>query len=190
MVQIVSSRTTLRIARTEEPQLGNENSAAALGFGSAYGSSDDHNFSARYLARCKCEAVRYEARADPVDVKICHCRACQVLHGAPMQWAAIFHKADIRFTAGVEHLCFYNAELGVRERVQPCKVACVLCGTLIADEGRNMWLAFPTLFDFGTPPLIPAAFQPSCHIFYGMRAFDIDDALPKWSGHKGKSTRL
>jgi hypothetical protein len=32
----------------------------------------------------------YHVCADPVDAKICHCLACQKLHGAPMQWAAIF----------------------------------------------------------------------------------------------------
>ena len=53
-----------------------------------------------------------------------------------------------------------------------------------------MWLAFPTLFDFGDPPSVPDAFAPTCHIFYGSRVQDIDDNLPKWSGHKGKSERL
>lgn len=156
-------------------------------FGSAYASADDERFVAKYRARCYCHAVRYEVRADPVDAKLCHCSACQLLHGAPMQWAAIFHKRDIRITAGVEHLRFYNSELRRHERVLPCKVACALCGTPIADEGRNMWLAFPTLFDFGVPPQVPEAFKPSCHIFYDNRVMDIFDELPKWSGHKGES---
>ena len=158
-------------------------------FGPGYGSPGDQSFIAKYRARCHCEAVRYEVRADPVDAKICHCRVCQVLHGAPMQWAAIFHKRDVRLASGVEHLSFYNSTLGRPERVLPCKVSCVLCGTPIADEGRNMWLAFPTLFDFG-PPRVPEAFQPSCHIFYAMRVMNVDDGLPKWSGHKNRSTLL
>ena len=32
---------------------------------------------------------RAKRPALPVDAKICHCPACQKLHGAPMQWAAI-----------------------------------------------------------------------------------------------------
>lgn len=151
---------------------------------------DDGDFVARYKAGCHCGAVRYEVSADPVDAKICHCRDCQLLHGAPMQWAAIFHKRDVRLTAGAEHLRFYNSTTKRPERTLPCKVACALCGTLIADEGRNMWLAFPTLFDFGSPPQVPAAFKPTCHIFYGNRVTDIRDDLPKWSGHKNKSPRL
>lgn len=159
-------------------------------FGPGYGSPEDQSFIAKYRARCHCEAVQYEVRADPVDSKICHCRVCQVLHGAPVQWAAIFHKRDVRLTSGVEHLHFYNSTLDRRERVLPCKVSCVLCGTPIADEGRNMWLAFPTLFDFGMPRRVPEAFQPSCHIFYEMRVMDVQDGLPKWSGHKNRSTLL
>ncbi len=150
--------------------------------------TDIADLPARYRARCHCGAVRYEVTADPVDVKVCHCRDCQRLHGAPMQWAAIFHKTDVRFTAGEEFLTFYNGETRRRERTLPCKVSCGLCGTPIADDGRNMWLAFPTLFEFDGG--VPAAFRPSCHIFYDARVMDVEDDLPKWAGHKGRSGRL
>ena len=53
-----------------------------------------------------------------------------------------------------------------------------------------MWLAFPSLFDFGTPTKIPEAFKPTCHIFYEARVFDMGDGLRKWSGHSETSTRL
>ncbi len=107
-----------------------------------------------------------------------------------MQWAAIFHKHHVRILDGMDHLLFYNGEFNKHERILPCKVSCALCGTLVADEGRNMWLAFPSLFDFGTPPKVPEAFKPTCHIFYGMRVIDSSDDLPKWSGHKNESRLL
>ena len=155
-------------------------------FGSDYASAADVNFAAKYHASCYCGAVQYEVCSDPVDAKICHCLACRKLHGAPMQWAAIFHKRDVRITKGVEHMAFYS-ERNMRERILPCKVSCALCGTLIADEGRNMWLAFPSLFKFAEFPKVPEKFKPTCHIFYGMRVMDIDDDLPKWTGHKNHS---
>ncbi len=158
--------------------------------GPEYASVTDERFKPRYRARCFCGAVHYEVRSDPVDAKICHCLACQKLHGAPMQWAAIFHKRDVRITAGIGHLCFFNSEHQVNERILPCKVSCARCKTPIADEGRRMWLAFPSLFDFGVAARVPAAFKPTCHIFYGMRVVDISDDLPKWSGHKNHSQRL
>ncbi|MCG8546828.1 MAG: GFA family protein [Alphaproteobacteria bacterium] len=149
----------------------------------------DTPFAARYDAQCHCGTVRYHVYADPVDAKICHCVMCQRLHGAPMQWAAIFHKHDVRFSAGLDHLRFFNGSLLKAERILPCKVSCNVCGAPIADEGRNMWLAFPSLFDFGAPPKVPAAFKPTCHIFYGSRVFDMNDGLPKWAGHKDVSAR-
>jgi len=159
-------------------------------FGSEYASLADADFKAKYRARCYCNAVQFEVRADPVDAKICHCLACQKLHGAPMQWAAIFHKKDVRITEGMACLRFYNSERNIHERVLPCKVSCALCGTPIADEGRRMWLAFPSLFDFHGLAAVPETFRPTCHIFYGSRLMDMDDQLPKWSGHKKYSERL
>ena len=147
-----------------------------------------------YTATCHCRAVEIRVSADPVDAKICHCRNCQTLHGAPMQWASIFHKDDVEVVKGSEHLRFFNStsnryERNQYERELPCKVSCGKCGTLIADEGRRMWMAFPSLFGF-TASNVPEAFKPTCHIFYGARVMDVNDGLPKWSGHKGKSERL
>lgn len=159
-------------------------------FAEEYAAIADDDFAVMYRASCYCNAVQYEVKSEPVDAKICHCLACQKLHGAPMQWAVIFHKRDVRITRGIEHLRFYNSELNKQERILPCKVSCSLCGTLIADEGRNMWLAFPSLFDLGDAPMVPEKFKPTCHIFYGVRIIDILDDLPKWSGHKNKSTKL
>ncbi len=156
-------------------------------FGPAYASVEDTSFSVRYRASCHCKAIQMEVCADPVDSKICHCRACQSLHGAPMQWAAIFHKHDVRITKGVDSLIFYSSEQNIQARMLPCKVSCGRCGTPIADEGRRMWLTFPSLFDFGFPPEVPHAFRPTCHIFYGSRLIAINDDLPKWSGHKDHS---
>jgi hypothetical protein len=160
------------------------------GLGPSFGSVDDTSFTWKYRAQCHCGAVRYEVDADPVDAKICHCRDCQRLHGAPMQWAAIFHKRNVRLVSGAEQLRFYNSQQRSTERTLPCKVRCGQCGTPVADDGRKMWLAFPTLFDFGHPPTVPEAFRPTCHIFYGSRVVDVDDDLPKWSGHKDNSTLL
>lgn len=150
----------------------------------------DMDFDARYEARCHCGAVRYQVSADPVDAKICHCMTCQKLHGAPMQWAAIFHKHHVRLRAGLDHLRFFNAGLNRARRLLPCKISCGICGAPIADEGRKMWLGFPSLFDFGAPPIVPQTFKPTCHIFYASRVFNMDDGLPKWSGHSETSGRI
>jgi len=149
--------------------------------------ANDASFSAKYRARCFCGAVVFEVRADPVDSKICHCAQCQSLHGAPFQWAVIFHKSDVRFVRGVDDLHFYNAESRTAEHVLPCKLSCGKCRSPIADEGRRMFLAFRPVFDFGVPARVPPAFAPTCHIFYGARVIDVDDGRPKFLGHKESS---
>lgn len=73
-----------------------------------------------------------------------------IIIGAPFQWAAIFHKDDIRFLHGVTGLRFYNSEKMAAEHTLPCKVSCAHCGSLIMDEGRNMTLVFPGLIDLKT----------------------------------------
>jgi hypothetical protein len=145
------------------------------------------DFAPLYRARCFCGVIAFEVCSDPVDAKICHCPQCRLLHGAPFQWAVIFHKTDVRFVRGVDRLFFYNAETGTAGRVLPCKLSCGECRSPIADEGRRMFLAFGPLFDFGSPPRVPRSFEPTCHIFYSQRVIDIHDGKPKYLGHKGSS---
>lgn len=72
--------------------------------------------------------------------------------GAPFQWAAIFHKADMYFTKGASGLTFYNSAHQSREYETPTKVCCSFCRSPIMDEGRRMCLVFPESIDFGDAP--------------------------------------
>eukprot|EP01111_Echinosteliopsis_oligospora_P008531 TRINITY_DN2427_c0_g1_i1.p1 TRINITY_DN2427_c0_g1~~TRINITY_DN2427_c0_g1_i1.p1 ORF type:complete len:169 (-),score=26.47 TRINITY_DN2427_c0_g1_i1:29-535(-) len=154
-----------------------------------YTQSDNNKpFVAKYKASCYCGTVQYEASEDPVDGTYCHCRNCQVLHGAPFQWAVIFHKDHIRFTKGVDDLVFYDSSSRRSEHILPCKVSCGKCRSPIADEGRRMFLAFPTLFQ--DLPKIKDSLKTTSHIFYGQRCVDVKDGLPKYAGHKEKSEKL
>eukprot|EP01084_Bolivina_argentea_P263196 445370_1 len=149
--------------------------------------ANDKEFQPKYFGKCDCGKISIECRTDPLDVKICHCKGCQKIHGAPMQIACIFYKKDIQFTQNcINNLKFYSSDNQINEHVLPCKLSCKYCNTMIADEGRNMFLAFPSIFDFKNNKT-PDSFKPKCHIFYGQRAIDISDELPKWIGHKQKS---
>eukprot|EP00439_Symbiodinium_sp_Y106_P059873 s1715_g8.t1 len=157
-----------------------------------YGGSG--SFTAKYVAMCFCKRVRFEVNAEPVTSKICDCTICQRLHGAPAQWAALFAKSAVRFSAvSLQHLRWYHVQtdtvcINGAERVLPSKVQCSHCGTWVADEGRtalegNMFMTFPTLFDFGErrgPERYPASFRPRCHIFCGSRSLSFEDGLPNY----------
>ncbi|CAF0799738.1 unnamed protein product [Didymodactylos carnosus] len=149
---------------------------------------ESKSFKAKYSAQCYCGSVQYEINDDPVDSTYCHCKGCQRLQGAPLQWASIFHKSSIRFTKGVDQLIFYNNSTNKQTHELPCKVYCRDCRTPLADEGRNMWLAFPMLFKQFDE--MKEKLRPSCHLFYGQRCVDIKDGLPKFEGHKNKSQQI
>ncbi|TPX23812.1 hypothetical protein DIZ76_013155 [Coccidioides immitis] len=147
-----------------------------------------------WRASCCCGQVKYQLnRKKPLDAKFCHCVGCQKLHGAPFQWAAIFHKSDINFLNGPRGLDFYQSGENLREHKLPCKVLCSHCHSPIMDEGRNVILLFPELIDLGEGQLKRDAldiFAPSCHIFYSQRVININDRKPKWEGLNGSSRRM
>lgn len=152
--------------------------------------------SVTFDATCFCGRVRYQVSGEPESSKLCHCHGCQKLHGAPFEWVSIFHKNKVCFQpASLDFLYFYSSELDrgwtseeADNRILPVKVSCSHCRTPLADEGRNMWLAFSTLFGFATGE-IPNSFRHSCHLFYGQRCIDLPDTMVKWEGHKDKSSQ-
>lgn len=151
--------------------------------------SEDKDFQIKYTASCMCGEVQYAVDCDPVAAKYCHCTSCQKLHGAPFQWAALFHKKSVRFLKGADKLIFFYSTDMTPRHVLPCKVSCSNCHSPMADEGRNMWMSFPTLFKFSDHKT-PEAFVPSCHIFYTQRCVDIKDGKTKWSKHQGESDQI
>jgi len=155
-------------------------------FREPYKMHENGNFNALYEGACHCGKVQYQlSREKPLASKFCHCSTCQVIHGAPMQWAAIFEKGDINFLKGHHDLRWYDSQEKTTRHKLPCKVSCSECGSLIMDEGRNMILLFPGLIKFKEGEM--EKFKPQCHMFYSKRIVDIPDGTPKWSGMQDDS---
>ncbi|GJN84514.1 hypothetical protein PLIIFM63780_008071 [Purpureocillium lilacinum] len=148
------------------------------------------SFTKKLRGACHCGRVVYWLSSDnPLNVKYCHCHDCQVIHGAPLQLAAIFEKADMAFERGVEGLHFYKTDSKAAEHDLPCKVSCGTCGSFILDEGRNMVLVSPSLLTLDTERL-RENFDVRQHIFYSRRVKDIPDGKEKWAGLDNKSELL
>ncbi|SPO37981.1 uncharacterized protein PSFLO_03458 [Pseudozyma flocculosa] len=145
-------------------------------------------FEVKYTAKCWCGKLEFEYHGDPIDAKHCHCTQCQRLHGAPFQWAALFHKTSVRLAESCDpiYLDFFSTQEGHSDHSVPCKISCRNCRSPMADEGRNMVMAYPSSFRFKDGH-VPSTFAPTAHIFYGERVMDVDDDVPKWSGHKESS---
>lgn len=151
--------------------------------GPEYASPEDR----RFKAACFCGAVQYEVSADPVDAKICHCLTGQRLNGAPMQWAAIFHKHHVRITAGLAHLFFLMVSRVGLNAYCPAKSAASDVVRQLPLTGGECGLPSPPCLISDTPPNVTDLFKPTCHIFYGTRVMEPKDDLSKWSGHKNHS---
>lgn len=152
----------------------------------------EEDFVARWKGGCHCGRVQYELRRErPLASKYCHCTTCQRLHGAPFQWAAIFHKEDINFTRGHHDLGWYDSSEKSQTHHLPCKVQCAFCRTPVMDEGRNMILLFPTLIEGINTPEARKAFEAKCHMFYPQRVVDFKgDGIPKFAGLENHSDAL
>lgn len=150
------------------------------------------DFPVKWRGECHCGRVQYQlSRERPLASKYCHCTTCQRLHGAPFQWAAIFHKDDINFTHGHHDLGWYDPSEKSQTHHLPCKVQCAFCRTPIMDEGRNMILLFPTLIQGINTPEGRKAFEAKCHMFYTERVVDFkDDGITKFAGLENSSDVL
>ncbi len=161
-----------------------------------YSNAKQDDKAAKLHASCYCGLVQYVIYDEvPVDSTYCHCHGCQQLHGAPYQWACIFPKTSLFFKSGLNSLKFYNSSDNTQGHTLPCKVSCQQCSAPLADEGRNMWLAFPQTFqEFRESEAVREKLKPTCHIFYGQRTIlnnsMKDDGLPKYEGHKKKSKQI
>ena len=70
---------------------------------------------------CRCGAIRYEASGEVAHHALCHCRDCQLAHGAPMVGWMAFKSENFRFTKGTPSS--YTSESG------SVRSFCGTCGT-------------------------------------------------------------
>lgn len=116
---------------------------------------------------CLCGAARYEARAVPINVRACHCRACQKATGAPF-YARVQVPLDSVAMSGP--IGWFASSAEVRRGF------CTRCGTSLFSEraGANaIGLAMGGLDD-------PDAFAPGEHIWVSSKQawLVIGDDLP------------
>ncbi|CAO1624827.1 unnamed protein product [Parajaminaea phylloscopi] len=148
-------------------------------------------FKVDFTAGCWCGKVKLEYSGLPFDAKHCHCDQCKRLHGAPFQWACLFFKNQVRLHHSTDPIFvdFFSTQTKTGEHNVPTKVSCRQCRSPLFDEGRRVVLAYPSSFDFKDGK-VPKEFAPTCHIFYGEAIIEVDDGVPKWSGHKNDSELL
>jgi hypothetical protein len=113
--------------------------------------------------------VRWRAAAEPINVRLCHCRNCQRATGGPYFARALFNDADVERSGE-------TTRWASSQRLH--RLSCTRCGTpVFAEPQDGPWIAvsLTTLDD-------AAALAPGSHIWVSSKLpwTLIDDGLPQF----------
>ncbi len=118
---------------------------------------------------CLCGAVRFKAEGEPINVRICHCRNCQMAMGSPYYARALFPQ-DALTVEGE------TSRYPTSERLD--RVFCTRCGTRLFSWRTNGTAAGVSLAAFDDRN----AFAPTEHIWVSEKIdwVRLDDGLPQY----------
>jgi hypothetical protein len=118
---------------------------------------------------CLCGAVRFKARGEPMNVRICHCRNCQKAMGSPFYARALF---------GQDKLTIEGPTASYASSATIGRVFCKACGTRLFSWRSNGTAAGVALAVFDDRH----AFAPTEHIWVSekMDWMRLDDGLPQY----------
>lgn len=118
---------------------------------------------------CICSAVRYEATADPLNQRVCHCRECQKAIGATFNARVLMRIEDVAISGPIG--TFHSAESLERG-------FCSRCGTTIFSRRVSAGVIGLTVGSLDDPSL----FQPDMHIWVSSKQpwLEISNDLPQY----------
>jgi len=100
---------------------------------------------------CLCGACRYETDAEPINVRACHCRACQKATGGPFYARVLVPTTDVTISGPVR---WFASSQDVRRGF------CPQCGPTLFSERLSIGAIGLTMGTLDEP----ARFQPAEHI--------------------------
>jgi hypothetical protein len=124
---------------------------------------------APYEGKCLCGQVRWRAKAEPINIRLCHCRNCQRATGGPYFARALF-PAEAVERSGETTVWASSHRLR--------RLSCAQCGSPVFAEPLDapyLAVSLTTLDD-------PAALAPGSHIWVSEKLdwVRIDDGLPQY----------
>jgi hypothetical protein len=118
---------------------------------------------------CLCGAVRFKARGEPINVRVCHCRNCQKAMGSPFFARALFAQDALTVEGD-------SARYASSDAIE--RVFCKTCGTRLFSWRTNGTAAGVALAVFDDRN----AFTPTEHIWVNekMDWVKLEDGLPQY----------
>ena len=126
---------------------------------------------------CRCGAVRYEADGEVAHHALCHCRDCQMAHGAPMVGWMAFKAELVRFS-GAEPVRYTGPSGSTRS-------FCGTCGTPLGFVNEQF---LPGIIDIPSVTLDdPDTLAPQAQIQVAERRAWMTELadLPEFAGYPG-----
>lgn len=123
-----------------------------------------------YWGGCLCGQVRYKVSAPALNVRACHCRACQKAASSPFLARAVFPKSAVDRSGK-------TLRYASSKRLE--RVSCSTCGTLVFGEPLDK----PDLISVATMTLDePEALAPTMHVWTSRKVswLRLDDGLPQY----------
>jgi hypothetical protein len=119
---------------------------------------------------CLCGAVRFKAKGEPINVRICHCRNCQKAMGSPFYARALYEQNALTVTGD-------TGRYPSSDRIE--RVFCKNCGTRLFSWRRDGSAAGVALATFDDRN----AFAPTEHIWVSEKIawVSLNDGLPQYS---------
>ena len=121
-----------------------------------------------YQGICYCGACSVSTAGEPMVMAYCHCHSCRKWHSAPVNawclWAA-------------DNVSLSGPTVQSDKNDESHRVSCGKCGGALVNIKPGKDIVAVYAMSLAESAL---SFEPTFHIFYGERVFDMADGLPKW----------
>jgi len=138
----------------------------------------------KYIGKCYCDAVEFEAAGDPLFTQHCHCEKCREIASLSQRdsdkigysFTAAYLTDKLNITKGknkLETVTRNNSNL----------LLCSQCKSLIygiSQEPNKQGGIGINVNNFDFDNDLPDVFKPDKHLWYENRIVDINDQLPKY----------
>ena len=127
-----------------------------------------------HACQCPCGTNQFSAQGEPIVRFFCHCTICQDKYQAPFADVTLFKLPAVALPEQATTYGKYKRFVAIDRGICDACHKPVMAKMGEGDKGY----AFISTQNFVDPSALPPSVM---HVFYGTRAADIDDDLPKHS---------